>query len=1045
MRAAAAEFDTLRVLAVRIDFADDPRASRPPARDSLFIANELKHLADYFRGASRGRMEMAWTLAPARYTLPKTMAYYGQDEFEEARVVELMASVIDSADADVDFSRYQTIMLIHPGPGQETDLAGNSRDQIWSSFYDVSDIDAAFPDSSVSGLATADLVGGVPFLVDNFSVVPDDASQDFAVVGTLGIWAFEICSRVGLLPLFDSTPPGVSDSQGVGNFCVMAYGLFNVDGFVPSFPCAFNRLIAGWIDPVVVQPEPQEKTLRLADVNTGAEVDTTCIKIPITGSEYYLVVNRVHDANFDSLFTFTDFDSNLVPNNTDSLGGAEFDFFLTDITNPRARRFDPDYGFNVLRRYTGSGIYVWHVDEGTLRETIASGFLPNDFVDRKSVDLEEADGVQDLDGGGLAAFALGSHFDSFRAGDGNATAFGPKTKPNTKSNGGARTGFLIDDISKPGHVMTLSVSVANNYEEIRRNWTAQGRAQPATPVDLAGLGQQTIVVLADTGRVYAFDRYGAEYVDRDGDEDTIDPFITVPDAVWTGPPAFGDLDFESGHEIVAAAKDGRVYAWKGTGEPLTGGALYTGFPLAAPPLLLDVDDNGRPDVAVVESLGDSLYVGFVSYTGEKVFPTGDPFATLWPVSVQGQYAAPLALAWTENVRETGKIGVVFSYVDTVTSTIGVSYTPASYSLVVPTDPQPPAVPWLATFDLRGDRPPETLLPSAPAVGDLDGDSHDEIVMTFPDGRVAIFEDDAGQTGSVKKTIVRLRGTNPSAPALGDIDGDGTLEIAVWDDEYMYLLKSNGRDATNWPQRIMPVTVGEQPPGAVERGLESPVIADVDGDGAIEVLYALQDGIIFGFEKSGAPVSGFPRVGPAGVTATPTVASLAGGAAFSLVTVGAIDAFRRIDTVTDSVVTSPEVTLSIQTLPGSTYRDRWFWALYQGDIARTGRAVKAGTLRTESRAVRGETFMVYPNPVAGKEVHARVSLNRRALVRVEIFNLEGERSFEREYEANPNGLIDTPFDEIIDVTGLSSGVYFMRLHIDSAGEIESLVKPFAVRR
>ena len=87
----------------------------------------------------------------------------------------------------------------------------------------------------------------------DFSVVPEAGSQDFQTIGTLGIWAFEAGSRLGLLPMFDSTPSGFNDSQGVGNFCVMAYGLWigpqGLDGYVPSFPCAFNRMIAGWIDP----------------------------------------------------------------------------------------------------------------------------------------------------------------------------------------------------------------------------------------------------------------------------------------------------------------------------------------------------------------------------------------------------------------------------------------------------------------------------------------------------------------------------------------------------------------------------------------------------------------------------------------------------------------------------------------------------------------------------------------------------------------------------------------------------------------------------
>ena len=46
----------------------------------------------------------------------------------------------------------------------------------------------------------------------------------------------------------------------------------------------------------------------------------------------------------------------------------------------------------------GSGVYVWHVDEGVIQDAFdAPGNLFNADPDRKSVDLEEADGLDELD------------------------------------------------------------------------------------------------------------------------------------------------------------------------------------------------------------------------------------------------------------------------------------------------------------------------------------------------------------------------------------------------------------------------------------------------------------------------------------------------------------------------------------------------------------------------------------------------------------------------------------------------------------------------
>ena len=915
----AAPLDTLHVIALQVQFADSvmggqPGSERDALRDSTWFANEMRHLEQYYRGASRSRTTVAWRVDGRLYNLPEGMGYYGDDDFEETRVVELAQTLIDSADADVDFSYYDTIFIIHAGAGQETDIAGDSPEQIWSSFYDLDDIQAA-ADSLVPGLETGDSLDGEPYFVNNFCVVPESASQDFQTIGTLGIWAFETGSRLGLLPMFDSTPSGAQDSQGTGNFCVMSYGLWigpqGLDGFIPAFPCAFNRLISGWIDPVLIDGISGETTITLADISAAPDPDTTCVKIPITENEYYLVVNRVHDTNFDSLFTFGDADSNMIPENTDSLEDAEFDFHLTMLTNPTSFRFDEDYGFTIELQHTGSGVYVWHIDENVARQNLDAGFLPNDFVDRKAVDLEEAVGVQDLDGGGFIGFVFGSHFDSFRSGDGNANSFGPTTSPNSNSNGGAVTGITIQDVSAIGSKMTLRLSRNAPYTETRTRWIARGESQPAATGDIDGDGDLEIVVLADTGLVYVFNGDGTEFDDADSDPETIDPYITAIGAVWAGPPALGDVDDTTGDEIVAAAKDGRLMAWTGDGNelidgdnnPATDGVLYDGRPLAAGPMLFpplsDVPSRGF-DIAIVESLNDTLDVAFIRPTdGARLIPSGSTFGPLWPLRVRGQYVASMATARTRIGQIDGYTGVVLAVVDTLSSKAWVYYEPATWSGGVAPVPSPSAQGWSASWSLEAGVPGSEQVPSPPAAGDMDGDDYDEVALTTPDGRLLVFDDGTG-TNPPRET--RLRTANPTGPALGDADLDGTLEIALWDDEYMYLKKWNGSDVSNWPIAIVPKAAGPQPPYSKQRGLESPAMGDFDGDGTIETLYPLLDGTVHGLKPDATAMAGFPRAGTAGAKATPSVAPLAGTGVMSLVSVGYLEKIERFDTVVDTTAT-----------------------------------------------------------------------------------------------------------------------------------------------
>jgi hypothetical protein len=119
---------------------------------------------------------------------------------------------------------------------------------------------------------------------------------------------------------------------------------------------------------------------------------------------------------------------------------------------------------------------------------------------------------------------------------------------------------------------------------------------------------------------------------------------------------------------------------------------------------------------------------------------------------------------------------------------------------------------------------------------------------------------------------------------------------------------------------------------------------------------------------------------------------------------------------------------------------------RADLARTGRIARTPPKVTARTGAYDEsTFMIYPNPVMESTVHARVATNARATVALSILNLEGQEAITRSFSVNPNGLPNTPFDEAIDVSALKSGVYLMRLRIESSAGSGSLVKTFAIRR
>jgi hypothetical protein len=196
-----------------------------------------------------------------------------------------------------------------------------------------------------------------------------------------------------------------------------------------------------------------------------------------------------------------------------------------------------------------------------------------------------------------------------------------------------------------------------------------------------------------------------------------------------------------------------------------------------------------------------------------------------------------------------------------------------------------------------------------------------------------------------------------------------------------------------------------------------------------------------FRADGTSVGSFPRPAPAEPGAAPTVADLSSGGA--IVVLGSYESLKGVDTVVDTLASTPSSSLSIQSLAaiiGSPY-----WPMARADLARTGRVVETRALRTAASTFDAESFIIYPNPVKADAVHARVTTNAAASVRVSIYTLEGVVASVHEYDVNPSGLIGTPFDERIDVSDLKSGIYLMRLEISGSEGNGAVYKPFAIRR
>ena len=159
---------------------------------------------------------------------------------------------------------------------------------------------------------------------------------------------------------------------------------------------------------------------------------------------------------------------------------------------------------------------------------------------------------------------------------------------------------------------------------------------------------------------------------------------------------------------------------------------------------------------------------------------------------------------------------------------------------------------------------------SPTVCDLDGDGKKEILITTrtttlsyiyaikQDGTcVGNFDREAVQPVSIPYTDASGSGIEHPV-SVGDIDGDGDLEVVAIGHECVRAWTHTG---TLIFDRAIP---GLCPDKEWAINLTCPLLADVDGDGDIDIVFH-QDNLIYALHHDGTDVKGFPLSAPANIS------------------------------------------------------------------------------------------------------------------------------------------------------------------------------------
>jgi hypothetical protein len=1042
-------------------FAPDPDSARAAegfvirdmsinSRSKSYYARHLLWMAQYFESVSNGLFTIAEPDTLTDITpiirLPEEMGYYGNNDQFGQRQTEFVRDAIVAADtlSDLDFSNYDAVMVFHAGAGEESDFgpppafAGDTPGDLFSSYipFEILRFYVGENDPEYLGVRTTG-PGGSEYFVQNAMIVPETLIQDSlynpsaVYLDILGIMAHEYGHELGLPDLNDTD---TSTRPAVGNFGLMASGLFNSSGRLPAHPIAWCKMFLGW---EAVRSVSRDTTgVVLKGIEQPGE-GTKLVRVPISSSEYFLLENRLRDSDFDGEFRFDDADGDNWPDlhdddyQLDDGTFAEFDFGLPGILHSSD---DP---------LLGSGVLIWHIDEEVIRKNFNEELTENCVncnIFRQGIDLEEADGRQHLDEILPQTIdpGFGSPFDSYGGRvegikDDPNTEFSGDTSPSTASyTAGATdiavTGFRSLTRGNPGDVLVDSlVAIDVSFDRSVPGWPIMVREgdgfefdlDPAVfdgngvrAADIDGDGEGEIAIATRSGDLFVWSGDGTNFI---GNDREIRPFYSLGQTV-PGTPALGDLTGDGGREVVIIDESGLLYVFRWTLQsPTGGGELLDGFPVSvgdpvtASPLLLDLD---MPPDGIV----DRIVVGTdPGGNGDGKVVSIRPDGSIdWEISVDGAVrGAPAAGDLDRNDEIDIVAGTVSGRIYRIRSdgTVRWMTSLAGESFV--------HSPGLADVDRDADADRDG---TAERLGDL------EIVLGSLTGRIfvltttgQIFGGEAVETGGEIRVPL----------ALGDLDADGFVEIVSLVDverKISVYRSSQSRSSLvgveNFPKYVS--TSGNAD------FFSAPLLADLDGDGGEEIVFGTANNLVYAYDRNPdiIPLAQFP-LGGKGLS-TPFIGASEG----DILAIRAADD-RGMVYGWQLDVRASDVTVS--------------WAQEGRDAMHT--SANGDSLGETSvgspRAFSEETFVIYPNPAPGRDETRKVKITYSldeavSDLNVDIYTVSGRHYASIEPSSASFFLPDFRHVLTWDISDVPSGVYLIRLSIErSNGNRSQLIKKSAI--
>jgi hypothetical protein len=478
------------------------------------------------------------------------------------------------------------------------------------------------------------------------------------------------------------------------------------------------------------------------------------------------------------------------------------------------------------------------------------------------------------------------------------------------------------DVLHGGSAAFLSAAVSDQVHESVVSSVAVG--------DLERDGSFEVVVASTQGKLYVFSSTG---VARPGFPVSTTPAFSDPairneanrlDPGFLASPALADLDHDDSLEIVIGAMDRHLYVWRADGTP------QPGFPI----LMVDRSvTTVAPNGQVTWDLSAGQPVGSI---GTKI--VGAPAIG----DIDGDGDLEIVQGTNEEyVRgEAGNVQISpFANQFGIEAINGRVYAIAHDGTLSPRVVGNPAGPYLPGWPVKIGIILDDLLPTVghgvgqqAALGDLDGDGADEIVVQGSNGPLYVLRGNGSSFYGVSSSGKHLTldydvaaslptqsGSNDfplvlgllGGPSLADLSGDGRLEVVAGTSGTIKLIdaQASGRqDPGDHQISVWDTATGHMLPTFPQivedlMFFGNPTVADLDGDGRSEVVSANGGGFVHAFGSTGSEPVGWPKFTNGWMIPIPVVGDIDGDGLLEVVAMGREGYLTMWDTVGAATLTS----------------------------------------------------------------------------------------------------------------------------------------------